>query len=107
MPYPSFEEFGEWIYFRQKVKGDYPHFFIELSKAHPGLTNHEVMLCSLFLLGCPTPEIAERMGGKTIDAILTAKYRLSKKFKLKRGEKLRDHLLQIAAGNYAPPHLNP
>jgi len=103
MPYSSLLELEEWMTFRRRVTETYPNFFIELSKAHSDLTKHQIKLCALLLFECEDAEIVKRLEMNSIEALLTAKSRLRKKFKLKDGESLHARLLLIAAGNYVPP----
>jgi hypothetical protein len=103
MAYPSFAVLEEWMKYCREVTVIYPNFLAELSKAHPDLTDHQFKLCTLFLFECQVPEIAERMGGISKESVVMAKYRLTKKFKLKRGERLAPYLQRIAAGMVIVP----
>jgi hypothetical protein len=98
MAYPSFVDLEEWMKYYREVAAIYPNFLIELYKVHPNLTKHQVKLCSLFLFQCETSEIAERMGGISKDSVVTAKHRLTKEFRLKKGERLASYLQRIAGG---------
>jgi DNA-binding CsgD family transcriptional regulator len=89
--------------FRHRVVGTYPRFFILLAKPYPNLTDREIKFCALILFECSNQEIADRMGAISIDAVLTMKARLRKKFNLKGGERLRARLLRIADGRSIPP----
>ncbi len=103
MEYPSFEILEDWMQYRLDVTTRYPNFFILLAGAHPELTAREVKLCALIVFECKNDEIAARMGKVSIEAVLTAKARLKKKFKMRPGERLRAYLLRIVAGNHVPP----
>src|ERR1700689_3275614 len=104
MAFPSFAVIEEWMKYRREVATIYPNFLAELSKIHPDLTDHQTKLCALFLFECEVPEIAGRMGGISKESVITAKYRLRKKFKLKKGEGLASYHHLVAAGTiFAPP----
>ncbi len=89
------------IYCRE-VTAIYPNFFVELSKVYPGLTKHQIKLCSLFLFECENSEIEARMG-MSMEAVLAAKYRLRKKFQLTADERLATYLKRIAVGLVLAP----
>lgn len=95
----------EWMNYSERITETYPNFFLELSKVHPDLTRNQIKLCALFLFECEPSEIAERMGSISIEAVVSAKYRLKKKFKpnMKNGERLVAYLHRIAAGLVPPP----
>jgi DNA-binding CsgD family transcriptional regulator len=99
---PSLLVLEHWMEYRKQVIDIYTDFFILLSTAHPDLTNREVKLCALLLFECENSEIVSSLE-MSLEAVLTAKHRLRKKFRLKMGVRIRAHLLFIAAGNYMPP----
>jgi hypothetical protein len=103
--FPSFAVLDEWMKYCREVASIYPNFFVELSKVYPGLTKHQIKLCALFLFECENSEIEARMG-MSMEAVLAAKYRLRKKFKLDADERLATYLKCIAAGLILP-HPNP
>lgn len=75
------------IHFEQ-IHGD---FAMTLSRRYPQLSNNELRLCSLIKIGLSVKEMATLLN-ISAQGVKTARYRLRKKFELKKEEKLLSFL---------------
>ena len=90
----SFRSDEEWKNFRLTFNQMHDDFFKELKKAYPSLSNPELKLCALLRLNMNLKESAKILSIQP-GSVKTARYRLRKKFNLKKEEKLNNFLHQF------------
>jgi len=83
-----------WENFKDYFNKVHPDFSNNLLSAYPGITPEELNLSYLLRLNMSSKDIAE-ITNKEIHSIDIARYRLRKKFNLKRNEKLQDFMMQF------------
>lgn len=86
---------GPWIEFENLYASGNNAFIVNLLAKHPNLTPFEKRLCMLLQMNLSTKEVSD-ITKQSTRAIEMARYRLRKKFKLGRDEKLCVYLSQFA-----------
>ena len=84
----------DWAAFLKQFEQLYPDFFPRLREIQPDITVNDLKLAILLRLQLSSKEMASLLG-LTPDSVKTARYRLSKKLALPKGEKLQDFLMQV------------
>ena len=84
----------DWNAFLTHYEAVYPHFFPKLKEVNQNLTENDFKLSVLTRLQMSAKEIAVLLGLNP-DSVKTARYRLSKKLELEKGQKLYDFLMQL------------
>ncbi len=87
-------ESNHWDHFKEAFEQIAPHFFDELLKRYPKLSNKELRLCALVRLNIPFHEIA-RILGISLESVHKARYRLKKRFQLEGQNSLESLLAEI------------
>jgi len=69
-------------------------FIDKLDNTYPDLTPMQFKICLYIYAGCPSKEIAEQLD-TSIRAVENHRYRLRKKFELKKYENITMHLIGL------------
>ncbi len=83
-----------WQRFKLHFDKVHPSFFIKLKSMANGLTENDIRLCAYLRIGMRAKQIAEMLSISP-DSVNTNRYRLRKKFGLKRGESLDEFIRNI------------
>ncbi len=84
----------DWTAFLQHVESVYPGFFPQLRAHAPQLTENDFKLCTLLRLQLSSKEMASMLS-LSPDSVKTARYRLSQKLGLEKGQKINDFLMAL------------
>ncbi len=84
----------DWENFKLMFEEIHDDFFGKLKSQYPGLGNSEYKLCALLRLNLSVKEAAQILGISS-NSVKTARYRLRRKFELKREENLVDFLVRF------------
>jgi DNA-binding response OmpR family regulator len=85
---------NSWEQFQYYFKNVHPGFSDNLMKAWPKITHEELRLCYFLRMNMSSKEIAS-LTNREMHSIDMARYRLRKKLKLKREDKLHEFLMQF------------
>lgn len=77
----------DWTYFNIKFEKIYPHFFANLKKRYPALSETELRLCAYIRIGMSAKEIAKILSVQP-ESVNTSRYRMRKKMQLVSGDSL-------------------
>lgn len=84
----------EWQRFKTHFDAVHPNFFLKLKEACPELTENDLRLCAYICIGVRPKQIAEMLS-VTPDSVNSNRYRLRKKFGLKRSDSLDDFIRRL------------
>jgi DNA-binding CsgD family transcriptional regulator len=84
----------DWAAFLKYFESVYPEFFPKLRLQAESLTENDFRLCTLLRLQLSSKEIAAILG-LGADSVKTARYRLSQKLGLEKGQKINDFLMAL------------
>jgi tetratricopeptide (TPR) repeat protein len=85
-----------WFDFRKWFTDIHPHFYENLNKICPSLTNNDLKLASLIRMNLTSKEIAA-LTLRSLDSIHIARYRLRKKLEIDDDDKLANFLFSVAS----------
>ena len=85
-----------WDFFLLQFEKLHPHFFSNIRKEYPEITQGEIKMCAFIILNMTNKEIAS-LTHRSVRSVETMRYRLSKKLNLKPGETLMSKLTSITS----------